>query len=160
MKKYAYIILALLTLSGCSDEENTATQNQQETNIATQELNYEDKVFAFKASDLQTGCQDDSQMICAINLAVKCTLNPKFSECDKSKMPRFIFMEDESLDRPNELSYQIKKIRPLQDSTVEVITQSQCNGNWFGLCNGTIIYVMNLQDNSWKVKDLYALQEF
>ena len=160
MKKYTLIILALLAFTGCSDEANNTAQTQQSANTITQELDYKDKVFAFKAAELQTGCQDDSQMICAINLAVKCTLNPKFSECDKSKMPRFIFMEDESLDRPSELSYQIKKIRPLQDGTVEVITQSLCNGNWFGLCNGTIIYVMSFQNNDWKVKDLYALQEF
>ena len=157
MKKWLYVFTTLLLLTGCSDDKK---EQRQQTPVPTaRTASYENKTFAFTASRLETGCQDASKMVCAVNLAVKCTLDPGFSECDKSKMPRFIFMQDDSLDRPSELSYKIKKIRPLQDGTVEIITDSSCNGNWFGLCNGTVIYVMKLQNEDWIVQDIYALQE-
>ena len=35
-------------------------------------------------------------MVCAIDLYAKCTLDPKGSECDKKKMPKFVFMDDEN----------------------------------------------------------------
>ena len=73
-------------------------------------------------------------------------------------MPKFVFMEDESLQRPTSQSYKITKIKPLSDGSVEVYTQSTCNGNWFGLCNGNIIYVMSHQDNHWIVKEIYAIE--
>lgn len=159
MKNWLYLFSVLLLLNGCSDRKDEQQQNQTPPAPAAKTADYENKTFVFNASNLETGCTDNSKMICALNLAVKCTLNPKFSECDKSRMPRFIFMEDDSLDRPSELSYKIQKIRPLPDGSIEVITDSNCNGNWFGLCKGTIIYVMTQNGSDWKVKDLYALQE-
>ena len=39
-------------------------------------------------------------------------------------------------------TYKITKMSPREDGSVEVYTQSSCNGNWFGLCNGNIVYVM------------------
>ena len=66
-------------------------------------------------------------------------------------------MEDESLQRPTQQSYKITKLKPLNDGTVEVYTQSTCNGVWFGLCNGNIIYVMKNVNNKWQVKDIYAI---
>ena len=51
----------------------------------------------------------------------------------------------------------ISKLKPLNDGTVEVYTQSTCNGVWFGLCNGNIIYVMKNVNNKWQVKDIYAI---
>ena len=160
MKKILSLCLLLLSLSACSktDEQN---QNPGPKPEASAGIDSE-TVFSFDINTLKAGCDNESHIVCAINASIKCTINPTFAECAELKayMPNFIFMEDESLDRPSELSYQIKKIRPLQDGTVEVITQSLCNGNWFGLCNGTIIYVMSFQNNDWKVKDLYALQEF
>ena len=57
-------------------------------------------------------------------------------------MPSFVFMQDETLTRPTFQSYKITKLTPRADGSVEVHTQSSCNGNWFGLCNGNIIYVM------------------
>ena len=159
MKNWLYLFSVLLLLNGCSDRKDEQQQTQTSPAQAAKTTDYENRTFTFETAGLQEGCTEESKMICALNLAVKCTLNPKFSECDKNKMPRFIFMEDDSLDRPSELSYKIKKIRPLPDGTVEVITDSNCNGNWFGLCKGTVIYVMNTGGDNWKVKDLYALQE-
>mgnify|MGYP001110388324 CR=1 FL=1 len=128
------------------------------TDLSPQMIDYAQKSFHFSKDSLTAGCEDDSEIICAINLTVKCSIDPKFAECDKSKMPKFIFMEDESLQRPTESGYKITKLKPIAEGQMEVYTQSQCNGQWFGLCNGNIIYVMGQKDGHWVVKDLYAMQ--
>ena len=68
-------------------------------------------------------------------------------------------MVDDSLDRPTEISYQVTKLKSLDGNLIEVHTQSQCNGNWFGLCKGNIIYVIDFKNNNWIVKDIYALAD-
>ena len=87
-------------------------------------------------------------------------INPEFSECaeNKDNMPDFVFMQDETLQRPTFQSYKITKLVPRADGAVEVYTQSSCNGNWFGLCNGNIIYVMKNIDSRWRIIDMYALE--
>lgn len=159
MKKYLTIFLVLGILTACSDktEENTP-DNTAAAETPAPKIDYAQKSFHFSKDSLTAGCEDDSEIICAINLAVKCSINPKFAECDKSKMPKFIFMEDESLQRPTESGYKITKLKPIAEGQMEVYTQSQCNGQWFGLCNGNIIYVMGQKDGHWVVKDLYAMQ--
>ena len=114
----------------------------------------------FSVENISTGCDSDSEIVCTINLAVKCTLNPDFSECKsaKDKLPSFVFMQDETLQRPTFQSYKITKLKPRSDGAVEVYTQSSCNGNWFGLCNGNIIYVMKNYDSQWHIIDMYALE--
>lgn len=155
MKKILFLFAAFLTISACSKaDEQTAAAPQPDASVDNE------TVFSFDINTLTAGCDNSSQMICAINASIKCTINPDFAECAEQKayMPNFIFMQDESLQRPTSQSYKITKIKPLSDGTVEVYTQSTCNGNWFGLCNGNIIYVMDNQNGRWAVKDLYAVE--
>lgn len=158
MKKLLILCAVLLSISAClKKEENKREITKQPAPVEEIDKN---TVFSFDINTLNEGCENSSQMICAINLSIKCTINPEFSECTNSKhiMPNFIFMQDESLKRPTSQSYKITKLKPLADGTIEVFTQSTCNGNWFGLCNGNIVYVMDFQNNQWIVKDLYAIE--
>ncbi len=103
-------------------------------------------------------CQMEDDMLCAIDLMVKCTVDPTQSWCDKSKMPRFVFMEDESLGRPSRIILKVDKISPIDLNSVEVFTESKCNGQWFDLCEGKVIYVLRKKNNVWTVKDVYAME--
>ena len=98
-------------------------------------------------------------MACAVEFAVKCSINPDFEGCRQSKLPKFIFMEDPSLGRPTEISFKISKIKPISADLVEIYTESTCNGNWFGLCQGNIIYIVVPTENAWRVKDIYAVEQ-
>ncbi len=155
MKKLFFVLGFLFILSACSPKDTTADQTSKETSSIDK-----DTVFSFSVENLTEGCDSSSEMICTINTAIKCIINPEFSECEnhKNDMPSFIFMVDESLQRPTFQSYQIDKISPRADGAVEVYTKSSCNGNWFGLCNGNIIYVMNYIDSKWHITDIYALE--
>ena len=165
-----YVFSALLLISACSDEK---TSNQDTSMLSTQEaleegeeivarpqfdVKFEDIVYSYDINNLPQGCDKGSDMVCAIDLQVKCTINPKLAECDAKKLPRFTFMEDESLQRPTQSSFQIVKLKPIDATTVEVYTKSECNGVWFGLCKGNIVYVLSNAKGAWVVKDLYALQ--
>ncbi|MBR2299230.1 MAG: hypothetical protein IJ870_01490 [Alphaproteobacteria bacterium] len=119
---------------------------------------FDDKVFIYQAGDLKKDCDLNSEMACAVEFAVKCTLNPDFDGCRDSKLPKFIFMSDEALQRPSEMSFKITKIKPINSDLVEIHTDSTCNGNWFGLCQGRIIYVLVPSSESWRVKDIYAIE--
>lgn len=154
MKKIVLSFLLIL-LCACSKQDNTA----EKTAEAQTSLD-KDTVFSFEINNLQPGCDNASEIVCAINTTVKCIINPNFSECEKYKdnMPSFVFMQDESLQRPTFQSYKITKLVPRSDGAVEVYTQSSCNGNWFGLCNGNIIYVMKNIDSQWQVIDMYAVE--
>lgn len=155
MKKTIFTILFLIMVTACSPKDTTA----EKTKEANSNLD-KNTIFSFDISNLTPGCQNNSDLICTINYAVKCTLNPQFDDCEKqkNKLPSFIFMQDESLQRPTFQSYKITKINPREDGTIEVYTQSSCNGNWFGLCNGNIVYVMNNLDSEWYIKDMYAME--
>lgn len=154
MKKIVLSFLLIL-LCACSKQDNTAEKTAEAQNSLDK-----DTVFSFEINNLQTGCDNSSEIICAINTTVKCIINPNFSDCAKYKdnMPSFVFMQDESLQRPTFQSYKITKLVPRSDGAVEVYTQSSCNGNWFGLCNGNIIYVMKNIDSQWQVIDMYAVE--
>ena len=151
MKKIVSAMMALCLISACSDKENA---NEQEN---TPKTGYEDIVFNYKAGELKDNCTADSPMVCAMDIAAKCTIDPKRPECDKNNLPKFIFMEDESLQRPTEMTFRIYKLKPLKSGSVEVYTESTCNGNWFGLCQGNIIYVLTPMGENWKVNDIYAM---
>lgn len=170
MRKFLCAFSALLLISACSDEKTT---NQDTSTLSTQEalekgeeivarpqfdVEFEDVVYQYDINNLPQGCDKGSDIVCAIDLQVKCTINPKLAECDAKKLPRFTFMEDESLQRPTQSSFQIVKLKPIDATTVEVYTKSECNGVWFGLCKGNIVYVLSNAKGSWVVKDLYALQ--
>ena len=154
MKKFALLSLAVL-LTACGNQDTTAQKTSQAQTTLDKET-----VFSFDVQNLKEGCDNSSEIVCAINATIKCILNPDFSECSKTKknMPSFVFMKDESLQRPTFQSYKITKLTPRADGAVEVYTQSSCNGNWFGLCNGNIIYVMRNIDSVWKVEDMYAVE--
>ena len=120
---------------------------------------FEDKTFSYKNNKLSSKCKLGSEMACAVDFAVKCTLNPDHDGCRESKLPKFIFMTDEALERPTEMTFKIAKIKPINADLVEVHTDSTCNGKWFGLCQGRIIYVLIPSENgSWRVKDIYAIE--
>lgn len=170
MRKFLCAFSALLLISACSDEKTT---NQDISTLSTQEalekgeeivarpqfdVEFEDVVYQYDINNLPQGCDKGSDIVCAIDLQVKCTINPKLAECDAKKLPRFTFMEDESLQRPTQSSFQIVKLKPIDATTVEVYTKSECNGVWFGLCKGNIVYVLSNAKGAWVVKDLYALQ--
>ena len=170
MRKFLCAFSALLLISACSDEKTT---NQDTSTLSTQEalekgeeivarpqfdVEFEDVVYRYDINNLPQGCDKGSDIVCAIDLQVKCTINPKLAECDAKKLPRVTFMEDEGLQRPTQSSFQIVKLKPIDATTVEVYTKSECNGVWFGLCKGNIVYVLSNAKGAWVVKDLYALQ--
>ena len=164
MKKFFTLFLVLFSLTACSksdsqDQPNNVSNIEDIKENVSQTID-QNTVFSFDINTLKPGCDNQSQIVCAINVTIKCTINPEFEECSEAKanMPSFVFMQDESLQRPTSQSYKITKIKPLQDGSIEVYTQSTCNGNWFGLCNGNIIYVLQNIDNTWIVKDLYAVE--
>lgn len=160
MKNILYIAL-IIFITACSPQKKETEQKNTDNkpDFSYSEID-KNTIFSFDINTLQDGCNSSSQIICAINYSIKCTINPDFKECQKNKafMPNFIFMKDESLKRPTSQSYKITKIKPLSNGTIEIYTQSTCNGNWFGLCNGNIIYIMDFQHNQWIVKDIYAIE--
>lgn len=154
MKKFLSFFLCIMLIS-CGEQDTTAEKTPQ----ASKNLDKE-TVFSFDVNNLKSGCESTSEIVCAINMTIKCILNPDFSECsdNRSNMPSFVFMRDETLQRPTFQSYRINKMKPRNDGAVEIYTQSSCNGNWFGLCNGNIVYVMKNIDSKWRVIDMYALE--
>lgn len=154
MKRLSVVFLLFFIIS-CGDKDTTAEQ----TSAAAQTLDKE-TVFTLEADSLKPGCDSSSEIVCTINIAIKCSINPLFSECadNKQNMPSFIFMQDKTLQRPSFITYKITKLKPRSDGAVEVFTESSCNGNWFGLCNGNIIYVMKNINNQWQIIDIYALE--
>ncbi len=155
MKKISVFLSLFLIIASCSKTDTTS----ENTKKATETLDKK-TVFSFDVNSLTTGCTNSSEIVCAINQTIKCTLNPEFDGCAqaKDKIPSFVFMQDESLQRPTFQSYKVIKLTPREDGAVEVYTQSSCNGNWFGLCSGNIIYVMKHIDSAWIVSDMYATE--
>ena len=148
MNKILYLFFAFAMLAGCSQK-----QDEQQTN------SFEDKEYSYNAENLTEHCSINSEIACAIEAAVKCIINPKISICEKLNLPEFVFMDDESLQRPTEQSFRITKLKPLAENVIEVHTIGKCNGNMFGLCNGNIIYVLkNRNGSGWAVSDVYAVE--
>lgn len=162
MKFLPLILSAFLFITACSDkkDDKQSSQSSLSQNVETLSADFSDKVFHFNLDATEQPCSEKSEIVCTINLAIQCTLNPKLDKClaHKNNMPNFIFMEDEFLGRPTELSYQIMKIKPLPNNQYEVFTLGTCNGNWFGLCNGKIIYVMKNDNDNWSIVDIYAIE--
>ncbi len=156
------LLLALLCFSFSlifKTKSNLPVVIEESETAAVEEQNLPDTLFAFSAADLNENCVSDEAMFCAVETAVKCTLNPEFAPCAKANLPKFIFMTDSSLDRPTEMSYKIIDKKSLSNDTVEIYTESNCNGGWLGLCQGTIIYVLAPKpENQWYVKEIYAIE--
>lgn len=173
MKKLWMMLLLVAFVSGCSDKKEEQTQNTENVpleaaleegeQIVVQpnfDIEFEETTYRYKLGETQKGCNKGSEVACAIDLYMKCTLNFKDSECAKDKLPKFVFMDDESLQRPTEMSFKITKIKPIDTHMIEVYTESTCNGMWFGLCEGNIIYVLSNKSGGWVVKDVYAMENF
>lgn len=153
MKKFL-ILCFLLLLGACSDEadkQNSSLQSFDDFSGVTFEIN-----------DSYASCNVNSQIVCAVNDYIACSINPNRSYCKENKniLPSFVFMNDESLKRPSFHKYQIVKMKMRPDNQVEVFTLSECNGNWFGLCQGNIIFVLKNKNNTWFVTDAYARENF
>ncbi len=164
MKKILLLLALVMLLNACTDETNNTTEQSQE--IAAKEIQMFtipgaeiiNQQFSFSVNDSDSAFQNKNEIINAVNEAIKCTLNPKDQSCLSSKLPKFILMEDESLQRPTEIQYKITKIKPISGGFLHIHTQSRCNNNWFGLCQGNIIYVLQNTNNLWQVSDIFALE--
>ncbi len=164
MKKFLLLFPLLLLINACSDEGDNSNKTTQE--IATKEIqmfslpstDIINSQFSFSANDADSVFANKNEIINAINNVIKCTLSPQNQTCKQATLPKFILMEDESLQRPTQIQYKITQIKPLAGGLLHIHTQSQCNNNWFGLCQGNIIYVLQNQNNSWFVSDIFALE--
>ena len=163
MKNCFLFFSLILLISACSDEADTPT----ETNASFQEIQLYtlpseeiiNQQFAFNINSPTDAFNNKNEILNTINNTIRCTLSPKQNICSNLNLPKFILMEDESLQRPTEMQYKITKIKPLSGGLLHIYTQSQCNNNWFGLCRGNIIYVMQNKDNAWYVSDIFALAD-
>lgn len=179
MKKLWLVLGFLAFTAACSDKNNEEKNTEDLPMEAVLEegeqvvvrpnfdVKFEDEVYKYNLANIQSGCDKGSEIVCAIDLAAKCTINPDFAECDKAKMPKFLFMSKESLTmddgtsvRPTEMTVQITKIKPIDANMIEVYTKGTCNGTWFGVCEGNIIYVLNNKSGKWIVKDIYNRQSY
>ena len=163
MKK-VIVILALVVLVGFSFSlvsKNNKAEDVKNTAEQEQKIKLPETVFAFVKDSLPAECLEKDKQLCAVEQAVKCTINPSLDNCKSLNLPKFIFMQDPGLDRPTEISYKITNRRVLVNNNVEIYTDSTCNGSWFGLCQGTVIYVLTEPENAngeWLVKDIYAIE--
>lgn len=180
MMKKLWLVLGVLALaSACSDKQDNEENKEnlpleavleESEQIVVQpefDVKYEEEVYKYNLSNISAGCDKGSEIVCAVDLAAKCTVNPDFAECDKTQMPKFMFMSKESLQmddgtsvRPTEMTFQITKIKPIDVNMIEVYTEGTCNGTWFGLCQGKIIYVLSNKTGKWIVKDVYPRQSY
>ena len=162
-KLVALLFFIVIVVSGTyyilNRTKPTASLTVVDKIVETPKVAVEDMVFEYKKDTLADDCDQDSKMLCAVDFATKCTINPSFKGCKESRLPKFIFMNDESLKRPTEISFKVHKIKPLSADLVEIHTDSTCNGNWFGLCQGRVIYVVVPDGESWRVKDIYAIED-
>ena len=164
MKK-SIVALGLLLLLGFSiyllqktRKEVVVTEEDEE--VIVQEPKLPDTLFSFKKEELTDTCSSDNAQFCAIEQAVKCTINPDLNGCKEAKLPKFIYLNAPGIDRPSEISYKFTDKKILNNQNIEFYTDSTCNGTWFGLCHGRVIYVLAPEgNNSWSVKDIYAIEQ-
>jgi len=155
---FVFMILILVSLYAWKTK-TSAPITMPDTKPAITSKTFDDKTYTYKANALsKKECSLNSPMVCAVEFAIKCTLNPDYHGCRDSKLPKFIFMADEALERPTEMSFKIAKIKPINSDLVEIHTDSTCDGKWFGLCQGRIIYVLVPMGEKWRVKDIYAIE--
>lgn len=166
MKKIIVIALILalfgwsLSLIKKTDQEKVVAQTDEQESPAQVEETLPETVFSFNTQTVTAECSEGlSDMLCAVESAVKCTLKPDLENCAKLNLPQFIFMTDPTVERPTEMNYKFinKEIQP--SGSTDIYTESSCNGGWFGLCQGTVIYVLGQgKKGKWFVKDIYAIE--
>ena len=159
MKKYAAIFAVLALLGACSEKTENQTAETTEAKVAVPQFDYENIVFSYDKDTLPEKCDKNSGIVCAVENTVKCAVNPQMADCDASKMPKFVFLDDENIIRPTHFDFKITKIKPIDADSAEIYTVSNCNGAWFGLCRGDIIFVVRLKNGEWVVKDLYSIEK-
>ena len=166
MKKFSLVISLIAVCAGGAfyffNQNTQLVSKSQEVApkvVANQPTQTDEEVFSYKKDSLNPNCTGDSAMLCAVDFAVKCTINPDFAGCRDTRLPRFIFMEDENLERPTQISFTVHKIKPISADLIEIHTNSSCDGKWFGLCQGRVIYVLVPDNDNWRVKDIYAIED-
>lgn len=161
MKKFLIFVVVLVVAYFAYDfykSNQVPDIIEQEAVIEPQfDLVYDASEHVYKKDSLSLQCDQKSEITCAVETMIKCSITPDLDICEKDKMPEFVFMQDENLGRPSEISYQISAIKTIDLNTIEVVTQSQCDGQWFGLCQGNVIYVVDNLKGFFRVKDVYAL---
>lgn len=164
MKKYLFALCLLsLCLSACSKQDNASTEEIEKKEISLfsmPDTNIINQTFSFSQKNKPQDYQNANAIIQAINQSVQCTLTPMDANCIsiKEALPKFIFMQDESLERPSEISYTINKIKPLNGGLLHIYTKTTCNAGWFGLCQGNTIYVLENKNQKWFVTDIFATE--
>ena len=165
MGKKLFIIIVMLFLFGWSltllkkKPLEPAVDQAEDASVAQVEENLPETVYSFNAQDITEECSEDvNEMLCSVEKAVKCTLKPDMEICAKLNLPPFIFMKDPTVERPTEMNYKFINKIVLPNGTTEIHTESSCNGGWFGLCQGTIIYVLGQTGGKWNVRDIYAIE--
>ena len=166
MLRKVIIIIAMLAVIALSvflylksTPKSVINENLAEEQIeTTAEETLPEVIYTFNVENISEDCTQENPQFCAVEKAVKCTVNPDMEFCKNSGLPEFIFMKDPSINRPSEVSYKIINKKVLPNSTTEIYTESECNGGWFGLCQGTVIYVLSPIDETWQVKDIYAIE--
>ena len=163
MKKIGIVFALILLFGFCgyllhkTPKEAVVNENEE---IVAQEPKLPETLYSFKKEELTSECTSENSQLCAIETAVKCTINPEMDGCKEAKIPQFIFIKDSGIDRPTEISYKLTDKKLLNNQNVEFYTDSTCNGTWFGLCHGRVIYVLAAEGNgSWSVKDIYAIEQ-
>ena len=161
MKKIA-VILFMLLCTGVSVYILTKPRNIQTPNPFSEKPTIheitKDNIYSFDKENLPLECSSNDNEVCAVEKAVQCTINPNIDFCSKDLLPRFIFMQDENLERPSLITFKVTSKKILKNNT-EIHTDSQCNGSWFGLCQGNVIYVVSqTPKNEFYVKDIYAIE--
>ena len=155
-----FVLIALLGIGAIylmtGDKESKISEIAKGKEIKEVKLSFN----SYNKDSLKEECESQDEVFCAIEKTVKCSINKELSICKKGDVPNFVLGETEDDVRPQNISFAITKIKPVQDSRdIAVYTKSQCDGSWFGLCNGTVIYSLSMDDGSWKVVNVYALAD-
>ena len=89
--------------------QNKMTASESETTVAdiTSEPNSADLVHYYNTENLEQDCQSDSEVFCAVERTVKCTINPELEICNKKFVPAFVLGKAEDTERPTKISFQI-----------------------------------------------------
>ena len=81
MPKLLSVLAAVCLIAACSPQETEQDKTAENISPAAPQVPLDEEIYSFDLNTLTPGCSGDSQIICAINMSVKCTINPEFSEC-------------------------------------------------------------------------------
>lgn len=161
MKNFVLALCGVLALMACSDKESdkTAAASVVDESVIS---DFSGKTFEVSAATAENPCGLNSETVCAVEDYIACSINPSLAKCAEAKdfLPSFVFMNDESLERPTWQKFEIVKVKPLASGEMEIYATSTCDGKWFGLCQGNIIFVLTNKNSRWFVKDVYARENF